>query len=103
MVALTGDIHAFFAGPVMDDYDAATPAPVMVDLITAGLSSNFVPGEATSRAWSIRTRRSRRQAAGRYRRTERHGRNQAFNSTLSAFNPWLKHVNTDAQGYAVVS
>ena len=40
LVALTGDIHAFFAGPVMDDYDAAMPKPIMVDLVTAGISSN---------------------------------------------------------------
>ncbi len=40
VVALTGDIHAFFAGTVMDDFDAAAPAPVMVDLVTAGVSSD---------------------------------------------------------------
>ncbi|RQO56965.1 hypothetical protein DBR47_16860 [Paucibacter sp. KBW04] len=40
VVAVTGDIHAFFAGVVMDDYKAATPTPVMVDLVTAGISSN---------------------------------------------------------------
>lgn len=39
VVALTGDIHAFFAGTVMDDYSAATPTPVMVDLVSAGVSS----------------------------------------------------------------
>ena len=26
-----------------------------------------------------------------------------FNSTLKAFNPWLKLVDTDARGYAVVT
>ncbi len=40
VVAITGDLHAFFAGEVMDDYKAATPTPVMVDLVTAGISSN---------------------------------------------------------------
>ncbi|MDT9000024.1 alkaline phosphatase D family protein [Paucibacter sp. APW11] len=40
VVALTGDIHAFFAGVVMDDYSADTPKPAMVDLVTAGLSSD---------------------------------------------------------------
>lgn len=40
VVAITGDLHAFFAGEVMDDYAAATPTPVMVDLVTAGISSN---------------------------------------------------------------
>ncbi|MGY8524619.1 alkaline phosphatase D family protein [Paracidovorax citrulli] len=41
VVALTGDIHAFYAGTVHDDYDAADGgAPVMVDLVTAGMSSD---------------------------------------------------------------
>ncbi len=40
LVVLTGDIHAHFAGVVMDDYDAPTPAPVGVELSVAGVSSN---------------------------------------------------------------
>ncbi|MFO1251036.1 MAG: alkaline phosphatase D family protein [Inhella sp.] len=40
VVAVTGDIHAFYAGVVMADYNAATPVPAMVDLVTAGMSSN---------------------------------------------------------------
>lgn len=40
VVVLTGDIHATFAGVVMDDYDAATPVPVATELVAAGISSN---------------------------------------------------------------
>ncbi|KAF0811415.1 Phospholipase D [Andreprevotia sp. IGB-42] len=40
VVALTGDIHAFYAGTVQADYNAATLTPVMVDLVTAGVSSD---------------------------------------------------------------
>lgn len=41
VVALTGDIHAFFAGTVSDDFDAAGGGtPVMVDLVSAGVSSD---------------------------------------------------------------
>lgn len=41
VVALTGDIHAFFAGTVADDFDATGGGtPVMVDLVTAGISSD---------------------------------------------------------------
>ncbi|MPQ57209.1 alkaline phosphatase [Duganella sp. FT27W] len=41
VVALTGDIHAFFAGTVNDDFDAAGGGtPVMVDLVSAGISSD---------------------------------------------------------------
>lgn len=38
VVAITGDIHAFYAGQVYDDY--ATGKPVMIDLVTAGVSSD---------------------------------------------------------------
>ncbi|MFC4158820.1 alkaline phosphatase D family protein [Chitinimonas lacunae] len=41
VVALTGDIHAFFTGTVHDNYRAAgNGTPVMVDLVTAGISSD---------------------------------------------------------------
>ncbi|WP_395402177.1 alkaline phosphatase D family protein [Pseudoduganella sp. UC29_106] len=41
VVALTGDIHSFFAGTVSDDFDAANGGtPVAVDLVTAGVSSD---------------------------------------------------------------
>jgi len=40
VVALSGDIHASFAGIIMDDFDAATPAPVACELVAAGISSN---------------------------------------------------------------
>jgi alkaline phosphatase D len=41
VVALTGDLHAFLAGTVNDDYQASNGGtPVMVDLVTAGVSSD---------------------------------------------------------------
>ncbi|PHV11175.1 alkaline phosphatase D family protein [Chitinimonas sp. BJB300] len=41
VVALTGDIHAFYVGAVHNDYDAGSASvPVMVDLVTAGVSSD---------------------------------------------------------------
>jgi alkaline phosphatase D len=41
VVALTGDLHSFHAGTVNDDFDAANGGtPVMVDLVTAGISSD---------------------------------------------------------------
>ena len=42
VVAITGDIHASFAGVVMDDFDAGSPTPVATELIAAGISSNSV-------------------------------------------------------------
>ena len=40
LVVLTGDIHAHFAGVIMDDYKAAAPMAVGVELAAAGISSN---------------------------------------------------------------
>lgn len=41
VVALTGDLHSFHAGTVHDDYDASGQGtPVMVDFVTAGVSSD---------------------------------------------------------------
>lgn len=56
VVAVTGDIHAFYAGVVMDDYNAATPNPTMVDLVSAGISSNsffsYLLGAASTPAFA---------------------------------------------------
>jgi alkaline phosphatase D len=40
VVALSGDIHATFAGVIVDDPDSATPTPVATELVVAGISSN---------------------------------------------------------------
>lgn len=41
VVTITGDIHGFFAGTVNTDFDAANGGtPVMVDLVSAGISSD---------------------------------------------------------------
>ncbi len=100
VVALTGDIHAFFAGSVMDDFDAASPVPVMVDLVTAGISSNsfysYFESVVDGNAAFAKTKP--------LIYTEQGGvRTNTFNSTLTTFNPWLKVANTDAQGYAIVT
>jgi len=101
VVALTGDIHAFFAGPVMDDYDATAPAPVMVDLVTAGLSSNSFQSYFKS---VVDSDPAFAAAKALVYTTDGNGAMvNTFNSTLTTFNPWLKYVNTDAQGYAVVT
>ncbi len=40
VVVLSGDIHASFAGVVMDNFDASTPKPVACELVACGVSSN---------------------------------------------------------------
>ena len=100
VVALSGDIHAFFGGQVMDDYDATSPAPVMVDLVTAGLSSNTLLS-------SIRSIVDNDQAFAALRDLIYSNAGgtliNAFDSTLRTFNPWMRHVNTNAEGYALVT
>ncbi|XZG69778.1 alkaline phosphatase D family protein [Chitinibacteraceae bacterium HSL-7] len=54
VVALTGDIHSFYAGSVYDDY--ASGSATMVDLVTAGISSDsfysYFAGEAANPAFA---------------------------------------------------
>ncbi len=40
VVVLTGDIHAHFAGVLLDDFDSGTPVAVANELVVAGISSN---------------------------------------------------------------
>jgi alkaline phosphatase D len=42
LVALTGDIHAFYAGEVHVDFDNPGAEPVAVEYVTAGISSSPV-------------------------------------------------------------
>jgi alkaline phosphatase D len=100
VVALSGDIHAFFAGVVMDDHDAATPVPVMVDLVTAGFSSGSFQNSFIQVVDSNPT-----FAAAAPLVYQRIGDTvvNTFNATLRAFNPWIRHVDTDTHGYAVVT
>ena len=39
VVSLSGDVHAHFAGRIMDDFDASAPNAVMVEAVTAAISS----------------------------------------------------------------
>jgi len=52
VVVLSGDIHAAFAGVIMDNFDAATPSPVACELVAPGVTSNslFSFFEAATRA-----------------------------------------------------
>ena len=54
VVSLSGDHHANYAGVVMDDYDAPETSPVMVDLVTAAISSNSQFVEIASAFDSVR-------------------------------------------------
>jgi alkaline phosphatase D len=97
VVSLSGNIGAFMAGPVMDDFDATTPQPVMVDLVTAGISGTslttqyeeFLNGTAQTQAWVDALLSGSGLAP--------------FSDSLKTNNSWLNYVDPDAQGYAVVT
>ncbi|HVE10609.1 MAG TPA: alkaline phosphatase D family protein [Paraburkholderia sp.] len=97
VVALTGDLNGFAAGTVMNDFDAATPTPVMVDLVTAGISSTslftsyvaFVNNPANHMAWLGKT-------------ASPTGAN-SLDTILKANNSWLAYTDTNAQGYSVIT
>jgi alkaline phosphatase D len=169
VVAITGDIHAFFAGSVNDDFDATGGGtPVMVDLVTAGISSDsffsylrdaasalgdigtlvsypvavpvtglgtvnlsfnlldYTMGKAAPTLASLaeQTRVQLRGALAAKGVPEAQldattaavlaglQANSDFNTSLLTLaqqlsalgnNPWLKHLNTDAQGYTLVT
>jgi alkaline phosphatase D len=52
VVVLSGDIHAAFAGTILDDFDAAAPTAVACELVAPGITSNslFSSFEAGTRA-----------------------------------------------------
>lgn len=120
VVVLTGDIHAHFAGVLMDNYDAGTPTPVATELIAAGIASNslFSFYEAATRNLPASLRSlvtvddsgtggskftenlnllvlKGTVAAGTYAAT----RNVAAAINASNDNPHIRYVDTNAQGY----
>ena len=131
VVTISGDIHAHFAGLLMDNYDGASPQPVMTEFTVAGVSSNslfsFYEGPTRTLPPAIRNLITYDAPGG-----ERFVRN--FNATLlygaeganAAFqastatppqdprvaarnarnpnvNPHLRYVDTDARGYGLMS
>lgn len=168
VVALTGDIHSFFAGTVQADFDVADSPAVMVDLVSAGVSSDsfysylkagagstglasiiFYPltipvpnlgdvtisvnmldytmGKAAPTLDGLLEQVRMPLTAALSSKGVPEGAqlsatvsailaalkaNSDFNTSLLGLaqqlaglgnNPWLKHLNTDAQGYTVVS
>lgn len=130
VVAVTGDLHSFVAGQVMDDYNAATPQPVMVDLVSAGISSTSfyqffkssvdtnndnVPDGANAALASlifvaggsppVAINTFNETIAGPLGATIQSltGANPYGPAANTINNPWIKYVDTDAQGYLVVT
>ncbi|MBN3856962.1 alkaline phosphatase [Paraburkholderia sp. Ac-20340] len=92
VVAITGDLHAFQCGVVRDVPDPSTGTPVLVDFVSAGISSSSFydyivqQTEGTSYAALL-------PLLGVTNST-------TFDAVLQAFNPDLAYADHDAQGYA---
>ncbi|HEX7690154.1 MAG TPA: alkaline phosphatase D family protein [Burkholderiaceae bacterium] len=90
VVAITGDLHAFQAGVVRDVPDPATGTPVLVDFVTAGISSTSLfkylqAGAAGTPLASLVANQP------------------TFEAIVGANNPDLTYHDHDAQGYATAS
>ena len=90
VVAITGDLHAFQCGTVRDVPDPATGTPVLVDFVTAGISSSSFYSYV--KAGSAGTPLAALVATP-----------QTFDGALRANNPDFAYVDHDAQGYATAS
>jgi alkaline phosphatase D len=87
VVAITGDLHAFQCGLVRDDPDPAKGTPVIVDFVSAGISSTSFYTYMKA-AWSGTPLSALVSTPAK------------FDTFLTTNNPDLRYVDHDAQGYA---
>jgi alkaline phosphatase D len=122
VVVLSGDIHASFAGTVLDDFDAATPQPVACELVAPGISSNslfsFFEGATRGGDPLLRglitvdaTAAGGAKFAENFNMLLLHGTNAAGTYAITKdiptalgaadpkVNPHLKYADTNSQGY----
>ncbi|MFL6695963.1 MAG: alkaline phosphatase D family protein [Vitreoscilla sp.] len=90
VVAITGDLHAFQCGIVRDTADPATGTPVLVDFVSAGISSSsffkyLQAGAANTPLLPLVANPP------------------TFEALVGANNPDLKYHDHDAQGYATAT
>lgn len=87
VVAITGDLHAFQCGVVRDTPDPATGTPVLVDFVSAGISSSSFYSYLKAGAGTTPLAALVATPA-------------TFEGFVGANNPDLKYHDHDAQGYA---
>lgn len=87
VVAITGDLHAFQCHVVRDNPDPAVGTPVLVDFVSAGISSSSFYSYIKAGAGGTPLAALAATPA-------------VFDATLKAHNPDLRHGDHDAQGYA---
>jgi alkaline phosphatase D len=99
VVSISGDIHAFLAGAVMDDPDAPTPKPVMTDFVSAGISSSSFYSSMLSLflpvAPALAPLVEQKQANGTIR--------NVWDASVQQYNPEIAHADTDSIGYVSVT
>jgi len=87
VVALTGDLHSFQCGVVRDVPDTSVGVPVLVDFVSAGISSSSFYSYVKAGSAGTPLAALVATPAG-------------FDAVLKANNPDFAHVDHDAQGYA---
>lgn len=92
VVSISGDLHAFQCGVIRDDPDPAKGRPVMVDLMTAGISSGSFYSYQRGNAVGALAAMAPMVASA-----------QAFDDGMRANNPDLLYADHDAQGYATAT
>jgi alkaline phosphatase D len=90
VVAITGDLHAFQCGVVRDTPDPQAGTPVLVDFVSAGISSSSFYSYV--KAGSAGTPLQALVASP-----------QLFDAVLRQNNPDFAYVDHDAQGYATAT
>ncbi|WP_338844636.1 alkaline phosphatase D family protein [Massilia sp. W12] len=88
VVAITGDLHAFQCGVVRDKQDIATGTPVLVDFVSAGISSD---------SWYTYIK----QGAGTTPLAALVANPQTYDAVVRANNPDFAYLDHHAQGYAL--
>ncbi|KWH31824.1 alkaline phosphatase [Burkholderia cepacia] len=92
VVSITGDLHAFQAGVVRDTSDPATGTPVLVDFVSAGISS--------SSFYSYIVKQTQGTPYASLLPLLGITNGPRFDAAMQQFNPDLSYADHDAQGYA---
>ncbi|MFM0646966.1 alkaline phosphatase D family protein [Paraburkholderia bryophila] len=99
VVSISGDIHAFLAGVVMDDQDAPNPQPVMTDFVSAGISSSSFYSSLLSLFLPVAP-----ALAPLVVQTQPNGSTKnVWDASVQAYNPEIAHADCDSIGYVSVT
>ena len=100
VVAVSGDIHAFFAGKVFENYDDQTQPPAMVDFTCAGVASQPFYYALYGGAAAPNSPYAPLEPVLRYNpATDTNG----VDTILQAGNPHITHVRSLSYGYATAT